>query len=71
MFCNTWGLGRNSLNIGLRDLKLGLFESTSQVAPCMTRNYINFAFYLLKIADIESFLIVFRAEFSARLISNF
>jgi hypothetical protein len=22
-FCNTWGLGRNSLNIGLRDLEIG------------------------------------------------
>jgi hypothetical protein len=32
-FCNTWGLGRNSLNIGLRDLQLGLFKSDSQAAP--------------------------------------
>jgi hypothetical protein len=69
MFCNTWGLGRNSLNIGLRDLYLGLFESASQVTPGKMWNYINYVFHLLKVADIESFLIFFRAEFAAKHIS--
>jgi hypothetical protein len=36
MFCNTWGLGRYSLNIGLRDRLIGLFESASQATPGMT-----------------------------------